>query len=144
MELSWFLVLIKVEQLNHNSFSNTSVVKTNWKLYKCMTWRWADMKWNEMKKPGRVNARDIRQREAQVSTVWGWKEMRKRWYFNFLRKTEVERSEIQKSEIVEEVEWWGKVTPGLVFSSKVSCCHYNCRIQVSQIAFTTYGRPILE
>ena len=32
--------------------------------------------------------------------------MRKRWYFNFLRKTEVERSGMQEPEVGEEVECW--------------------------------------
>jgi len=64
---------------------------------------------DEMKRPSRVNTRDIRPREAQVSTDYGGKEMRKRWDFNFLRKTAVERSEIQEPELAkEEVEWWAK------------------------------------
>ena len=35
--------------------------------------------------------------------------MRKRWDFKLLRKTEVERSEIQEPEVgEEEVEWWAE------------------------------------
>ena len=49
-----------------------------------------------MKRPSRVTTRDIRPREAQLSTDYGEKELRKRLDFNFLRKREVERSEIQR------------------------------------------------
>ena len=43
---------------------------------------------NETEKPSRVNARDIRPRETQVSTDQGGKKMRKRSDFNsnFLEK----------------------------------------------------------
>ena len=64
---------------------------------------------DEMKRPSRVNTRDIRPREAQVSTDYGGKEMRKRWDFNFVRKREVERSEIQEPAIgTGNVEWWAE------------------------------------
>ena len=54
-----------------------------------------------MKRPSRVNTRDIRPREAQVSADKGGKEMRKRRDFDILRKTEVEGSEIQEPEVGE-------------------------------------------
>jgi hypothetical protein len=60
---------------------------------------------DEIKRPNRVNTRDIRPREAQVSTDYGGKEMQKWRDFNYLRKSEVERSEIQEHETdKDEVE----------------------------------------
>ena len=44
-----------------------------------------------------------------MSTNYGGKEMQKRWDFTFLRRKEVERWEIQESEVGEEgVEWWAE------------------------------------
>ena len=72
-------MLIKVEQINDNLFLNTCKRKNKQKIaytneVKIELIRNED----EMKRPSRVNTRDIRPREAQVSTDYGRKEMRKR------------------------------------------------------------------
>ena len=110
MEWSWFRVLIKVEQINDNLFLNTcwrnNKPKIAWMSEVKMSWYEMKMRWKCQ--AGSIT-RDIRPREAQVSTDYGGKEMRKRWDFNFLRKREVERSEIGESEAgKEEMEWWAE------------------------------------
>ena len=108
MEWSWFIVLIKVEQINDNSFLNTCKRENKqqiaWMNEVKMSWYEMKMRWEG--RAGSITG-DIRPREAQVSTDYGGKEMRKRWDFRFLRKREVERSEIRESEVgEEEEEWW--------------------------------------
>ena len=121
MEQSWFIVPIKAEQLNDNLFLNTCEVRSNRRLHKCMTWREDDLIQSEdcMKKSSRVNTRDIRPREAKVSTDYSEEKMLNRWDFNSSRKTQLGRSEIQESEVGEgEVEccaerrrWEGRLFP---------------------------------
>ena len=64
-ERSWFRVFIKVEQVMYNFCLNTYENKPTEKVRPWMTWRWVDAMTNELKRPSRINTRDIHPREAQ-------------------------------------------------------------------------------
>ena len=99
MKWRWFLVPIKVEQINVNLFLDTYYSKNKKQAW--MKWRWMITEWVW----DQVNER-YQSKETQASTDYGENEKWKRWVLSFFRKRELERAETGELQIGWDEGWW--------------------------------------
>ena len=111
MESSWFIVLIKVEQLNDNLFLNTCVecskIKQNIALMNDVK-----MSWYEIKLRWEGQARSIREISVREKPRWVQIKVERKCergeILIFLERLQL-KNQRQESEVgEEEVEWWAE------------------------------------